>query len=253
MKNLTFISALALIATIIFLFSRRPDPDLPITTEALQKKEDTSAQEHPHYRTGKKSPDGTGKFYCGREIMKPPSQPLIADPEIRAASDAAIIKQLQLKGTEVIVNFSTTSGAYTFPLASAHPKARVIEVNPKEEMLGYLEQQITLTNTKNIITPPGKIDDIDLPSGSLDAVLMVDSYLELQHPYEMMNSVVNSLRPGALVYLVFHTRQGIGKYGPASQLISEAQAQDEMALVGLEWIDSKQCTFARQLYVFRKP
>lgn len=251
MKNLTLISALALIATLIFLFSRRPDPDLPVATETTQ--EQASPKEHSYYSTGEKSRNGTGKFYQGREIVLPPPHPLIADSDLRAESDAAILKQLQLKGTEVIVNFSTTSGAYTFPLANTHPNARVIEVNPKEEMLGYLEQQIALTNTKNIITHPGKIDDINLPSGSLDAVLMVDSYLELQHPHEMMTSVVNSLRPGGLIYLVTHTRQGIGQDGSASHLITQAQAQDEMSLVGLEWIDSKQCTFARQLYVFRKP
>jgi SAM-dependent methyltransferase len=258
MKHLPLLSVIALLAAIIFLIMRR--------SEQAEKTEETKAQstvQEPaikpenFYTTGPKSDDGFGKFYQGREIAKVMGHPALAwleRPE-RESEEAPTkaVDLIDLGEADVIADIGAGSGYYSFRLSQKYPKARVIAIDIQEEMLGFLEQKIAQANTQNIITHLGKIQSIDLPPASIDAALMVDSYHEFSHPYEMIHSIVSALRPGGRVFLLEYRAEDPTVAMKPLHKMSQAQAKKEMALVGLEWVKTLDDLPWQHFMVFRKP
>ena len=56
-----------------------------------------------------------------------------------------------------------------------------------------------------------KIDDPKLPEGKVDLVILVDVYHEFSHPFEMMQGIVKSLKPGGrLAFAEYRAVPGVG-------------------------------------------
>ena len=257
MKQLPLLSVIALIAVIIFLITRRSEQEVEPVTETQTAIEEPAINPKKFYTTGTKSRDGIGKFYQGREIayvMGHPALDWLERPERESEEAPTLaVDLIDLGEAEVIADIGAGSGYYSFRLAHKHPKARVVAIDIQEEMLGFLEQKIAQANTQNIITHLGKIESIDLPPASIDAALMVDSYHEFSHPYEMMTSIVSALRPGGRVFLLEYRAEDPTVAIKPLHKMTQAQAKKEMALVGLEWVKTLDDLPWQHFMVFRKP
>ena len=73
-----------------------------------------------------------------------------------------------------------------------------VDIQP--EMLDIIREQMQRRSLENVIPLQGEPDDPKLPVGTVDAVLLVDAYHEFAYPFEMMNGIVRSLRPGGRVF-----------------------------------------------------
>ncbi len=254
MKNITLISALALVAVLIFLFSRRSQPEDQIETAA---EEPATDKEDSYYTTRPHSEDGIGKFYQGREIAKAMNHSTIdwlEHPGRDSQEDPnTVIDLIDINPADVIADIGAGSGYYTFRLAKKHPRARVVAIDIQEETLGFLEQRIAQLNSQNIITHLGKTDHIDLPPTSIDAALIVDAYHEFSHPYEIMTSLVASLRPEGRIFLVEPRAEDPNSEIKPLHKMTQAQIKREMAFVGLEWIQTHDDLPQQHFMVFRKP
>src|SRR5215831_1256273 len=85
-------------------------------------------------------PDGTGKFYMGREIaqvMGPGGLPWLERPEREDEErPSVVLDALNLKGGETVVDFGAGSGYYTFRLAKlVGPRGAVLAVDIEPKML----------------------------------------------------------------------------------------------------------------------
>ena len=79
----------------------------------------------------------------------------------------------------------------------------------------------------------GTVTDPKLPAAGVDVVLFVDSYHEFDHPREMMEAVVRSLKPGGRVVDVEYRGEDPDVPILPHHKMTEAQAKKEMAAVGL--------------------
>ena len=73
------------------------------------------------------------------------------------------------------------------------PLGKVIGVDIQPEMVAHLVQKAQRLEVTNVEANLGKVDSVQLPEESVDAVIMVDAYHEFSHPNEMMQSIF--LRP----------------------------------------------------------
>lgn len=202
-------------------------------------------------------PEGTGKFYMGREIaqvighrgadwMERPSRETEELP-------TRVVEALELRPTNVVADIGAGTGYYTFRLSERVPRGRVFAVDIQPEMLDIIRQRIEEWDVTNVEPVLGTPTDPALPDQAVDVALMVDAYHEFSHPYEMMGHIVDALRPGGRVVLVEY--RGEDSTIPVGELhrMTEEQAKKEMEAVGLEWRKTKDVLPQQHFMVFEKP
>jgi SAM-dependent methyltransferase len=213
--------------------------------------------EHDFYSDGPQTRDGTGKYYQGREIAYVMGHPAINWLERRTREQEEAPKKaldlIKLAPGEVLADIGAGSGYYSLRIAMNHRKSRVVSVDIQPEMIDFLKGRAEQLDINNVSPHLGKIDDICLPEGSINAALMVDAYHEFSHPYEMMTSIADALKPGGRVYLLEYREEDPNVPIKPLHKMSQEQAKKEMALAGLVWDETINDLPWQHFMVFRKP
>ena len=120
-----------------------------------------------------------------------------------------IIRTMGLADGQVVADLGCGTGWFSRRLARAvAPRGRVYAVDIQPEMLrlmqGYLDQE----GITNVVPILGDVDDPKLGPGSLDWILLVDVYHELQQPKAMLARIRESLKPEGRVALVEYRAEG---------------------------------------------
>ena len=158
-------------------------------------------------------PNGTGKFYMGREIafvmgfgFKGEGANWLERPEReREEAVSKLMPSLDVKVGEVIADFGAGTGHHALKLSKlVGDKGKVYAVDIQKEMIALLQKRLKQEKITNIETLLNTEKDPKLPANSIDMILMVDVYHELSYPYENMIELVKSLKPGGrLVFVEF--------------------------------------------------
>jgi FkbM family methyltransferase len=82
------------------------------------------------------------------------------------------------------------------------PQGSVEAVDVQPQMIERLTELARRDHLPQIHPVQGAVDDVRLAPGSVDMAIMVDVYHELEHPYEMLASIVRAVRPGGHVVFV---------------------------------------------------
>lgn len=202
-------------------------------------------------------PDGIGKFYMGREIaqvmghqgaawLERSSRELEERPNL-------LLTALSLQPTDVVADIGAGTGYFSFRLSPLVPQGKVFAVDIQPEMLDiirFLQQENQIENVEPIL---GTEDDPHLPPNSTDLALMVDAYHEFAYPKEMMEGIVQALKPGGRVVLAEY--RGENPLIPIKGLhkMTQRQVKRELHAVGLAWEETKNVLPQQHLMIFRKP
>jgi precorrin-6B methylase 2 len=152
-------------------------------------------------------PNGTGKFYLGREIalvMGHEAAGWLDRPEReKEEQPTKLLDALKLKPGEVVADVGAGSGYFTFRLAErVGPAGKVLAVDIQPEMLALIRQRMKQRGVANVEPVLGTVTDPKLPAAGVDTILMVDVYHEFSHPYEMTEAMVKALKPGGRLAFV---------------------------------------------------
>jgi ubiquinone/menaquinone biosynthesis C-methylase UbiE len=208
------------------------------------------------YETRAPTPDGTGKWYMGREIaqvMGHQGAAWLERPEREQEEQPQkLLELMSLKPADVVADIGAGTGYFSFRIARRVPQGKVLAVDIQQEMLDLLAKRADQSGVKNVEPVLGKVDDPKLPESAVDAVLMVDAYHEFDHPREMMQGIARSLKPTGRVVLVEY--RGEDPDVPIKPLhkMTEAQAKKEMAAVGLEHLKTYNDLPRQHVMIFGK-
>jgi precorrin-6B methylase 2 len=183
-------------------------------------------------------PDGTGKFYMGREIaqvMGPGGIPWLERPEREEEErPTEVINALRLRGGEVVADLGAGSGYFTFRIAPKVGKAgSVLAVEIQDEMIETILRRIQERKVTNVKVVKGAESDPHLPTDGVDVALMVDVYHELAYPFEVMTAVRKALKPGGRVVFVEYRKEDPKVRVKEVHKMSVQQLEKEMQAVGL--------------------
>jgi len=203
-------------------------------------------------------PDGTGRFYLGREIARileeEHSTSWLERPGRETTElPSRVVQALKLRPTDIVADIGAGTGYFTFRLSERVPYGRVYAVDIVPEMLDVIRIRIGEEGVKNIESVLGTLTSPNLPAASVDVALIVSSYHEFSHPYEMMSGIVSALKPGGRVVLVEYRGEDATIPVPALHRMTEAQARREMQAVGLVWRETRDNLPQQHLLVFEKP
>lgn len=202
------------------------------------------------------SADGTGKFYLGREIahvMGHQGAEWLERPG-RAEEEGTdvLVKAMDLQPNDVIADIGAGSGYFTFRMSPKVPQGRVLAVDIQPEMLEMIRQKQQKEGVTNVQPVLGTVENPNLPSDSVDWVLLVDAYHEFSHPYEMMQGIADALTEDGRVALVEYREEDPSIAIKPKHKMSEAQAVKEMEAVGLELLENKDVLPQQHLMIFGK-
>jgi protein-L-isoaspartate O-methyltransferase len=152
-------------------------------------------------------PNGIGKFYMGREIayvMGYQGASWLERPEREKEEDPAkLLKALEIKPGMVVADVGAGSGYHSFRMAPlVGEKGKILAVDIQKQMIAMLNARIKKDSLTNVTPVLSTDKDPKLPAGEVDLIMMVDVYHEFDHPYEMTQKMVESLKPGGRMVFV---------------------------------------------------
>jgi ubiquinone/menaquinone biosynthesis C-methylase UbiE len=219
---------------------------------------DLNTARQANYETRKDhDPNGIGKFYLGREIahvMGHEAADWLERPEReKEEGTQQLIKALKIKPDSVAADIGAGTGYYTRRLAKVVGKAgSVYAVDIQPEMLNLLTNKLIAAGITNVKPILGEIADPKLPAKSVDLILLVDVYHELEFPLEMTTAMRSSLKPkGRLVLVEF---RGEDPSVPIKTVhkMTEAQVKKEMAAARMKWVETIEVLPWQHIFVFER-
>ncbi|WP_306395020.1 class I SAM-dependent methyltransferase [Telluria beijingensis] len=210
------------------------------------------------YESVRRSPDGIGKRYMGREIAGvmgwEGAQWLERESRAREERPELLLPELALAPGMTVADIGAGTGYYTWQLAKlVGPGGRVYAVDVQPEMIGMLDSQMAKRGVRNVVSVLGSETTVKLPRASVDLAIMVDVYHELAYPAEVLDSIVDALKPGGRVVFVEYRAEDPAVAIKPLHKMSERQIRREATAHGLKWERSIKSLPIQHAVVFRKP
>ena len=203
------------------------------------------------------NPDGIGRYYMGREIAHYMGHQAMGwldrDSRLREEKPDLTVENLHLEPNDVVADIGAGSGYFSFRIAQQVPQGKVYAVDIQPEMLAAINHRQSDRQIENIETVLGTEDNPQLPSSSIDLALMVDAYHEFAYPKEMLEGIVQALKPGGRVVLLEYRKENPMIMIKPLHKMTQKQVKKEMKAVGLKWQATKQFLPEQHFLVFSKP
>ncbi|MDP3070068.1 MAG: class I SAM-dependent methyltransferase [Opitutaceae bacterium] len=225
---------------------------------AIRAADDDRPPEARYDTSGKATRDGIGKRYFGREIahfMGHQGAGWLERPEREQEERTdLLLKELALRPGEHVADIGAGSGYFSWRMAKiVGETGRVYATDIQQEMLDILMRQMRKHGADKIVQPIlGTVQDSGLPAASVDTIILVDVYHELDFPYEMTRSMIAALKPGGRLVLVEY--RGEDPAVPIKPLhkMTAAQVKKELAVQPVTF-ERNIATLPRQhILIFRK-
>jgi len=122
---------------------------------------------------------------------------------------AEIIRTMGLKDGHAVADLGCGTGYFARRMARAvAPSGRVYAVDIQPEMIARMKGLLAQEQITNVVAVLGDVDDPKLAPASLDWILLVDVYHELQQPKAMLARMRAALKPEGRVALVEYRLEG---------------------------------------------
>ena len=196
--------------------------------------QESTDKERYTYRKG--DPNGTGKWYMGREIayvMGYQGMGWLVRPEREAEENTSILlENMDINPTDTIADIGAGAGYHVFKMAKLAGKGGIYAVDIQDEMLAELRRRKSKGKVSNVTVVKGGEKSVNLPENSVDKVLLVDVYHEFSFPDLMMASIRKALKPDGKVFLIEY--RGEDRSVPIKKVhkMTENQAVLEMQAAG---------------------
>ena len=114
-----------------------------------------------------------------------------------------VLRALNLREGNTVVDLGSGAGYFALKLSPAVGKrGQVLAVDLRRLSLFFLWTRALLRGQHNVHVIVGEEDNPRLPTGTVDAVLICNTYHEFSNPELMLNHVFRSLRPGGRLVVV---------------------------------------------------
>ena len=177
--------------------------------------------------------------YLGREIATTMHWQgagwLLRATREREENASKMLEELRLVEGMRVCDLGCGNGYHVLPMAKmVGESGQVIGADIQKEMLDMLEVRAKGEGLENIQTVLSLPHDPKLPESSVDLVLMVDVYHEVNYPVQLLASIKKALRPGGRVVLVEYRAEDPKVPIKPLHKMSKEQIDKEMVENGFE-------------------
>jgi ubiquinone/menaquinone biosynthesis C-methylase UbiE len=161
---------------------------------------------------GGQKPPGSGRLYPPQELglLEAPDRDLWQRPD-------QIMDAMGIADASIVADVGAGSGWFTIKLARrVGPRGIIYAQDVQVEMLNAITRRVQREGLQNVKPILGRGSDPRLPARSLDAVLVVDAYHEIEDRVTMLANIARALKPQGRIGVVDFKLDGTGP-GPAPE------------------------------------
>jgi SAM-dependent methyltransferase len=148
-----------------------------------------------------------------------------------------IMDALGIAERSVVADIGAGGGWFTIRLARrVGASGLVFAQDIQPQMLEATMRRVTREGLGNVRRVQGTADDPRLPSGSCDAVLMLDTYHELDSPVAMLRNIAKALKPQGRIGVVDFKRDGLGPGPDLEERVDPEQVVRDAEAAGLRLV-----------------
>jgi cyclopropane fatty-acyl-phospholipid synthase-like methyltransferase len=146
---------------------------------------------------------------------------------------AHVVELLAIEPGMTVVDLGAGTGYFLPHLAAAvGPEGRVVALDVEPNMVRHMEERIAREGIANVEARVAATDDPGLDPGSVDRVLIVDTWHHIEGRERYAARLRDALRAGGTVTIVDFTRESPHGPPPAMRLSAEAVVE-ELRAAGL--------------------
>lgn len=155
---------------------------------------------------------------------------------------AAVMDALGISAGTRVADIGAGAGYFTFHLAGrVGPRGRVYAVDIDPAAIEAVQRRASAEKRTQVVTTLGSESDPRLPAGSVDVVLLANTYHELGETEGLMRALVRILKPGGLLAII--DAGALPGEPPASyrlhHRIPSQVVQDEVVRSGFRYVRSE--------------
>ena len=189
-------------------------------------------------------------------LFSPTDLGLLESPD-RAAwqKPDLVMDALKIAYGDTVADIGAGSGFFTVRLARRVGDSGVVYAEDiQQPMLESIKRRVNREGLRNVVTLRGTDTDANLPRGTLDAVLVVDVYQEVEAAdsrVRFLRHLADSLKPNGRIGIVNY-KPGEGGPGPEPQRrLARSVVETEVQAAGLRVLDRATLPFQYVLVVGR--
>src|SRR6267143_133911 len=151
---------------------------------------------------------------------------------------ADILRALDLHDGSLVADLGCGSGYFTLKLSpSVSPRGRVFAVDVRELPLFVVRVRTWARQIHNVLVIHGRPDAPGLAADSVDAVLVLNTYHELDDAPAVLGHVRHALRPGGRLVVVDRRPRSAGATGPGEHEIAPLEGEAGLRASGFEIVE----------------
>jgi len=143
-----------------------------------------------------------------------------------------IMDALRIGEGSVVADLGAGGGWFTVRLAPrVGPNGRVYAEDVQPQMIEAITRRVQREGLRNVVPRLGTHDDPKLPAHSVDVVLMVDTYNEVEARVALLKNIARALKTDGRIGIINFKKDGGGGPGPpveervgADEVIRDAEA-----------------------------
>jgi predicted methyltransferase len=171
-------------------------------------------------------------------INRPASEPYVGDLSIfedpKRDENLQINRVMDILGIKQgssVADIGAGSGWFSVRAARRVGVKGIVYANEiNQDYLNYISNRAKKENLSNIKTVSGKEDDPGLPENSIDAVMILKTYHEIQQPVRLLKNLQKSLRSNARLGIIDRNGKG-DDHGLDQEVIVKEAAQAGFKLI----------------------
>ena len=148
-----------------------------------------------------------------------------------------IMDAMAIADASVVADIGAGSGWFTIRLARrVGPQGIVYAEDVQKEMINAISRRVSREGLTNVRPVLGLKNDPRLPERSLDAVLMVDAYHEVEDGVSMLRSLARALKPQGRIGVIDFKLDGAGPGPEPDERVSPDVVVKDAQQAGLRLI-----------------
>jgi predicted methyltransferase len=163
-----------------------------------------------------------------------------------------IMDAVHVADGSTVADIGAGAGWFTIRLAQrVGPKGMVYAQDVQGLFLGAIKRRVQREGLQNVETRQAHGNDPNLPAKTLDAILMVDAYQEVDNRVVYLRNLANALKPTGRIGIV-NWKPGSGGPGPDSnERVAQSVVETDAAAAGLKVIDHEDLPYQYLLVLSR--
>jgi SAM-dependent methyltransferase len=145
-----------------------------------------------------------------------------------------IMDALGIAEGSVVADLGAGGGWFTVRLARrVGPNGLVYAEDIQRQMIESIGRRVGREGLTNVRTVLGTPSDPALPSGTLDAILIVNTYREMEDPVALLSNAAQALKPRGQIGILDYKKDGLGPGPPLEERVDPEAIVRDAGAAGL--------------------